>query len=185
MKGKEGRPQAIINIADILTFLGEDIEREGLLSTPIRYIKMLEEFLNPPEFKFTTFTEPKADEMIIVDPIPFYSFCEHHLLPFFGDAHVAYIPNNGVIVGLSKIPRVVDMFARRLQNQERIGWQIAEYLQEKLDARGVAVVLRARHMCMEMRGVRKPGAQTTTSTMLGRFKENENTRQEFLKLIKL
>lgn len=172
------------NVEDILNYFQQDTSREGLKETPRRYIKMLEEFLHPEPFKFTTFTDDKADEMIIVDRIPFYSFCEHHLLPFFGEAHVAYIPN-GKIVGLSKIPRVVDMFARRLQNQERITHQVADFLMENLQPKGVAVVLQARHMCMEMRGVRKPGASTTTSATLGRFRESENTRQEFLKLIKI
>jgi GTP cyclohydrolase I len=121
--------------------------------------------------------------LVIVKDIPFYSLCEHHLAPFFGVAHVGYIPA-GKIVGLSKIPRVVDMFSRRLQNQERVTDQISSYLMTNLLPHGVAVVLTARHLCVEMRGVEKPGAITTTSSMKGRFRTEINTRQEFLQLIK-
>jgi GTP cyclohydrolase I len=160
----------------------ENIYREGLVQTPDRYIKFLRQFLNPEKFNFTTF-EADTDEMVIVKNIPFYSLCEHHLAPFFGVGHIGYIPGDR-IVGLSKIPRVLDMFARRLQNQERITKQVSEYLMEHLKPKGVAVILQARHLCMEMRGVEKPGAETTTSAMVGRFKENVNTRQEFLNLIK-
>lgn len=158
-------------------------DREGLKDTPKRYINMLDQFLNPPEFKFTTFKNEKMDEMVIVKHIPFYSICEHHLVPFFGTGSIAYIPRDK-IVGLSKLPRVLDMFARRFQNQERITQQVATYIEKELDAQGVAVVLEARHLCMEMRGVEKPGTVTTTSTMLGAFKTQVNARQEFLQLIK-
>lgn len=158
--------------------------REGLNGTPKRVAKFYQEFLNPPEFNFTTFKNEGMNEMVIVKQIPFYSICEHHLVPFFGVGHIAYIPN-GKIVGLSKLPRVLDMFARRFQNQERITHQVAEYIQTNLDQpAGVAVILEARHLCMEMRGVEKPGAVTTTSTMLGVFKTQINARQEFLQLIK-
>lgn len=168
----------------LLCYNGSAPEREGLKDTPKRYVKFLEEFLAPPEFNFTTFTnEEKNDEIVIVKNIPFYSLCEHHLAPFFGTAHIAYIPTDK-IVGISKIPRTLEMFARRPQNQERITQQVSAYLMEKLNPKGVAVVLNARHMCMEMRGVEKPGAETVTSSMLGVFKTQMNCRQEFLQLIK-
>lgn len=170
-------------VANILAYVGENNVREGLLETPKRYIKFLNEFLNPPDFKFTTFENDGSDEMIIVKDIPFYSLCEHHMAPFFGTAHVAYIPNKR-IVGISKIPRAVDTIANKLQNQERITKQIADLLMKELSPKGVAVVLTARHMCMEMRGVKKPGANTITSCMLGTFKDEINCRQEFLNLIK-
>lgn len=175
------KKDAVYAVETILEYVGET-GREGLLETPNRYVKFLDEFLHPPKFNFTTFAKD-TDEMVIVKDIPFYSLCEHHIAPFFGVAHVAYIPNDR-IVGISKIPRTVDMFANRLQNQERITSQVGEYLMEQLDAKGVAVVLSARHMCMEMRGVKKAGACTITSAMYGLFKDEINTRQEFLNLIK-
>jgi GTP cyclohydrolase I len=158
--------------------------REGLKETPKRYIKFLEQFLNPPEFKFTTFQNEGCDEMVVVKDIAFYSLCEHHLAPFFGTAAIAYIPNDGLIVGLSKLPRVLLKFASRLQNQERISTQVAEFINEHLQPKGVAVVLTARHMCMEMRGVKAAGAVTTTSAMLGCFKDDDKCRNEFLQHIK-
>ncbi len=161
----------------------EAFAREGLVNTPERVDRFYDEFFNPPELKFTVFDAEGMNEMVCVHNIPFYSICEHHLVPFFGEGHIAYIPNKK-IVGLSKLPRVLDMFARRFQNQERITAQTATYIEEHLSAFGVAVVLKARHMCMEMRGVRKPGTYTTTSTMLGVFKTDFNARQEFLQLIK-
>lgn len=171
-------------IQSLLTGLGEDITREGLKETPNRYLSFLKEFLSPKEsFKFTTFSNDGSDEIVIVKDIAYYSLCEHHLVPFFGTAAVAYIPN-GRIVGLSKIPRTVDFFSRRLQNQERITKQVADFLQEKLNPVGVAVVLTGRHMCMEMRGVQKPGCVTTTSATLGAFRDEAVARQEFLSLIK-
>jgi GTP cyclohydrolase I len=171
-------------VRNLLTNLGEDVTREGLLDTPRRYLSFLGEFLaQKEEFRFTTFENDGSDEMIIVKDINYFSLCEHHLVPFFGTAAVAYIPN-GKIVGLSKIPRTVDFFARRLQNQERITKQVADFLQEKLNPLGVAVVLTGRHMCMEMRGVQKPGCVTTTSATLGAFRDEMNTRQEFLSLLK-
>jgi GTP cyclohydrolase I len=171
------------HVKAILKHIGEDTEREGLIETPKRYIKFLEQFTNPENFKFTTFSNEGIDEMVLVSDIPFYSLCEHHLAPFFGTGSIAYIPSDK-IVGLSKIPRVLDMFARKPQNQERITHQVAEYLMKELNPRGVAVVLKARHLCVEMRGVKKPGTLTTTSSMLGVFKTQINTRQEFLNLIK-
>jgi GTP cyclohydrolase I len=167
----------------ILRHLGEDVEREGLKDTPMRYIKFMQEFLGDKPFNFTTFDAEGTDEMIIQTNIPFYSLCEHHVAPFFGTADVAYIPN-GKIVGLSKLARCVDLYANRLQNQERITTQIAERLQEELDAVGVAVHLRAQHLCMCMRGVKKHDTWTSTSKMLGVFKDDLNARNEFLSLIK-
>lgn len=171
------------NFKRILQYLGEDPDREGLKDTPKRYIKFMKEFLQPKEFNFTTFDAEGSDEMIVQTNIPFYSLCEHHTAPFFGVAHVAYIPN-GKIVGLSKLARTVDMFANRFQNQERITTQIAEKIQSELDPLGVAVVLKAQHLCMCMRGVKKHDTWTTTSKMLGAFKNDLNARNEFLNLIK-
>ena len=156
--------------------------REGLQETPKRYIKFLKEFLGTPDFNFTTFDSEGMDQMIIQTNIPFYSLCEHHLAPFYGHAHVAYIPN-GKIVGLSKLARTVDLYARNFQNQERITSQVAERLQKELNASGVAVVITAQHLCMSMRGVKKHDTHTTTSKMLGTFKDDINARQEFLNLI--
>jgi len=182
----EGNPSVDVedNVRRLLQFIGEDTSREGLLETPKRYVKFLTEFTNPPEFKCTAFDSEGMDEMIVQTDISFYSFCEHHLAPFFGEGYIAYIPN-GKIIGLSKLARTLEFFSRRPQNQERITTQVAEYLQEKLDPIGVGVVLRARHMCMEMRGVEKPGVFTTTSKMIGQFKQDLNTKHEFLKLIRL
>lgn len=167
----------------ILKYIGEDPEREGLLETPKRYLHFLEEFLNPPDFKFTTFVEKDQNDMVIVANIPFFSFCEHHIAPFFGVGHIAYIPSNGKIVGLSKLARTLELYSRRLQNQERITKQVAERIQHELDCEGVAVVLKAQHLCMAMRGVKKHDTWTTTSKLLGSFKEGP-LRNEFLHLIK-
>jgi GTP cyclohydrolase IA len=172
-------------VKEILQGCGEDITRDGLIETPKRYIKFLKEFLNPAPFKLTTFENNEgSDEMVIVKDINFYSLCEHHLVPFFGTGAVAYIPSGNRIVGISKLARTLDNFARNLQNQERITQQVATFLMESLTPKGVAVVLEARHLCMEMRGIQKPGATTTTSAMIGCFKTDINCRQEFLKLIK-
>lgn len=170
------------NVTRILQYLGEDSKREGLKETPSRYIKFLKEFYDTPEFKLTTFKNEGIDEMILVKDIPFYSLCEHHIAPFFGSASIAYIPNE-TIVGISKLPRTLEKFARRLQNQERITHDVAKFLMQELNPKGVAVVLKARHLCMEMRGIKKSGAQTVTSHMAGVFKTDLNCRQEFLKLI--
>jgi GTP cyclohydrolase I len=170
-----------------LRALGEDPDREGLLSTPQRVAKSLrfltsgygmsvEQVLNN-----AIFTED-SDEMVVVRDVELYSMCEHHMLPFFGKAHVAYIPE-GRIVGLSKIPRVVDVFARRLQVQERLTTQVAKALEAALAPKGVAVVIEARHLCMMMRGVEKQNSFATTSCMLGQFKSDSKTRAEFLNLI--
>jgi GTP cyclohydrolase I len=167
------------NITRVLQYFGEDVEREGLKETPKRYIKFLKEFLNPPEWICTTFEGEGYDEMIIQTGIPFHSLCEHHIAPFFGYGTIAYIPNKR-IVGLSKLARTLETFARRLQNQERITTQVAEFLMEKLEPRGVAVQLTAKHMCMEMRGVKKHNTWTTTTKLTGRFKEDNSVRMEFL-----
>ena len=161
----------------------DDTEREGLKDTPKRYIKFLREFLSPPEFIFTTFDAEGTDEMIVQSNIPFYSLCEHHIAPFFGVAHIAYIPDKK-IVGLSKLARTLELYSRRLQNQERITTQIAERLMNELNPLGVGVVLKAQHLCMSMRGVKKHDTHTTTSKLLGFFKEDLNCRNEFLSLIK-
>ena len=168
---------------NILKELGEDTSREGLLETPKRYIKFMREFLEEKEFNFTTFDSEGTDEMIIQTNIPFYSLCEHHVAPFFGVGHIAYIPNKK-IVGLSKLARCLDLYANKLQNQERITTQVAERLMLELDAKGVAVVLKAQHLCMCMRGVKKHDTWTITSKLIGAFKEDDKARNEFLNMIK-
>ncbi len=160
----------------------DDSSREGLRDTPERYVKFLTEFLNPPEFNMTVFDSEGMDEMVVQSNIPFYSLCEHHLVPFYGFAHVGYIPN-GKIVGLSKLARTVELFSRRLQNQERITQQVADYLGENLHPAGVAVVIKAQHLCMAMRGVKKHDVWTTTSKLTGLFKEDQSCRNEFLNFI--
>lgn len=171
------------NFVRILQYLGEDPTREGLRETPKRYIKFMREFLQPKEFNFTSFDAEGTDEMIIQTNIPFYSLCEHHTAPFFGTAAVAYIPDKK-IVGLSKLARTVDLFANRFQNQERITSQIAEKIQKELNPKGVAVSLKAQHLCMSMRGVKKHDTWTTTTKLLGLFKEDQDARNEFLSYIR-
>jgi GTP cyclohydrolase I len=170
-------------LAKVLKYLNEDPKREGLVETPKRYLKFMKEFLSPPDFKYTSFENEGTDDMIVQKNIPFFSLCEHHIAPFFGVAHVAYIPN-GKIVGLSKLARTVETYSRRLQNQERITQQIAERLMDELNAKGVAVVMEAEHLCMAMRGVKKHGVTTTTSKMMGIFFDESKTRNEFMQLIK-
>jgi GTP cyclohydrolase IA len=171
----------------LLEGVGENPEREGLLKTPERVARSLRfltsGYRQDPEqlLKKAVFTE-SYDEMVLVRDIDIYSMCEHHMLPFFGKAHVAYIPD-GKIVGLSKIPRVVEVFARRLQVQERLTQQIRDAIQNVLQPRGVGVVIEATHMCMVMRGVEKQNSVTTTSAMSGEFLTNQSTRSEFLRLI--
>jgi len=165
----------------ILKDLGENPTREGLRDTPKRYIKFMREFLEPKVFNFTTFDAEGTDEMIIQKDIPFYSLCEHHTAPFFGVAAVAYVPDKK-IVGLSKLARTVDLYANRFQNQERITNQIAERIWDELQPKGVAVSLKAQHLCMCMRGVKKHDTWTITSKLLGIFHEGE-ARAEFLKYI--
>tara|TARA_R100000935_G_scaffold28725_3_gene49122 strand:+ start:4069 stop:4650 length:582 start_codon:yes stop_codon:yes gene_type:complete len=167
----------------LLQHFGEDINREGLKDTPKRFIKFFEEFLNPPKWKCTTFEGEGYDEMIVQTNIPFHSLCEHHIAPFFGTATIAYIPNKR-IVGLSKLSRTLETFARRLQNQERITMQVAEFLFNELEPIGVGVQLTAKHMCMEMRGVKKHDTHTTTTKLIGVFKTDASVRQEFLNAIK-
>ena len=170
-------------VQTLLASIGQDVKREGLIDTPKRYVKFLKEFCAPQKFKFTMFENEGSDRMIIVKDIPFFSLCEHHLAPFFGTAAIAYIPNDK-IVGLSKLPRTLDLFARKPQNQERIGKEVADYLMNKLKPQGVAVMIQARHLCVEMRGVQKHSVQTITSEMRGVFLDDINCRQEFLSLIK-
>lgn len=169
-------------VTDILKSYNLDTEREGLKETPKRVHKFLTEWLttgDEPEFNCTTFDGEQMDQMIVQTNIPFYSVCEHHLLPFFGTATVAYIPSDR-IVGLSKLARIIDFYARRPQNQERITKQSALFLESKTRALGVGVVIRARHMCMEMRGIKAAGAETVTSYLCGLFKQSPTVRQEFL-----
>jgi GTP cyclohydrolase I len=168
----------------ILRNIGEQPEREGLLNTPKRVARMYNELtagyhVDPEKLINGAIFEVDYDEMVVVKDIDFYSMCEHHMLPFYGRAHVAYIPN-GKVVGLSKIPRIVEMFARRLQIQEQMTSQIASFIQETLDPLGVAVVVEGAHMCAMMRGVKKANTKMTTSKMLGIFRENDKTRAEFM-----
>ena len=171
----------------ILELLGEEPQREGLLATPVRVAKAMQFLVpgysqNPEEILRSAMFKEDYKQMVIVKDIEIYSLCEHHMLPFFGKAHVAYIPN-GYIVGLSKIPRVVDIFARRLQIQERLTMQIKDCIQRTLDPLGVMVVIEAQHMCMQMRGVEKQNSLTTTSDFTGFFQQAK-TREEFMNLIK-
>tara|TARA_B100001250_G_C19801576_1_gene791350 strand:+ start:1470 stop:2045 length:576 start_codon:yes stop_codon:yes gene_type:complete len=174
---------------ELLEVIGEDTEREGLLKTPKRvakswefltqgYDQNLDEIINEAIFN------ESAKDMVIVKDIEFYSLCEHHLIPFYGKAHVGYIPN-GKIIGLSKIPRIIDFYAQRLQVQERLTNQIATCIQDLLNPKGVAVIMEGRHFCMLMRGVQKQNSIASTSSMLGTFKEKSNTRNEFLKLVEV
>jgi len=172
--------------AGILTVLGEDVQREGLVKTPERVAKAMQFLTQGYEMDADQLVEQAIfneaySEMVIVKDIEVYSLCEHHMLPFFGKAHVAYIPE-GKIVGLSKIPRVVDAYARRLQVQERLTIEIRDCLQRTLHPKGVAVVLECSHMCMQMRGVQKQNSSTTTSAFTGIFLSNEATRKEFINL---
>lgn len=173
--------------AELLTRIGEDPSRDGLLNTPKRmeksmafltqgYTQSIDAVLHGALF------DVHYDEMVIVKEIEFYSQCEHHLLPFFGRAHVAYVPN-GKVIGLSKIPRIIDVFARRLQVQERLTQQIAQAIEDAIQPQGVGVIVEAQHLCMMMRGVEKQGSSTVTSAMLGVFKSQQQTRNEFLSLV--
>ena len=175
------------NIKSILTELGESPEREGLIKTPERVSKSMA-FLtsgykeNPSKILKAAMFAENYSQMVLVKDIELYSLCEHHMLPFFGKAHIAYIPN-GHIVGLSKIPRIVDVFSRRLQVQERLTDEIKDCLQDTLNPKGVAVVIEAQHLCMQMRGVQKQHSSTTTSAFSGMFLKDEKTRAEFMNLI--
>ena len=175
-------------VARLLEELGEDTTREGLVDTPRRVadsLRFLTEGydLDPAEIVGDAVFNEDYDDLVVVRDVNFFSLCEHHLLPFFGRAHIAYLPR-GRVVGLSKVPRIVDAFAHRLQLQERLTRQIAEALHEVLEPDGVAVVIEARHLCMEMRGVEKQGSETLTSCMLGTFRDDPRTRAEFLDLIR-
>ena len=176
------------NYSSIIQGIGEDVNREGLVKTPKRaakaikfltkgYNEDIQKILNGAVF------QTDNDEMVIVRNIELYSLCEHHLLPFFGKAHIAYIPS-GKVIGLSKLARLVDVYARRLQIQESLTTQIAQTIQDVTEAQGVAVVVEAKHLCMMMRGVEKQNSSMTTSSMLGLFRQNHSTRQEFLSLIR-
>ena len=175
-------------VARLLEELGEDTTREGLVDTPRRVADSLRYLtegygLDPAEIVGDALFSEDYDDMVVVRDVNFFSLCEHHLLPFFGRVHVAYLPK-GKVVGLSKVPRIVDAFAHRLQLQERLTRQIAEALNEVLEPNGVAVVIEARHLCMEMRGVEKQDSDTLTSCMLGAFRDDSRTRSEFLELIR-
>lgn len=175
------------HFADIITGIGEDLSREGLIKTPLRaastlrfltqgYFQNIKEIVNDATF------ESGMNEMVIVKNIELYSLCEHHLLPFFGKCHVAYLPR-GKVIGLSKIPRIVDLFARRLQIQENLTKQIADCILDITEAAGVGVIIEAQHLCMMMRGVEKQNSSMTTSMMLGCFRDDSRTRAEFLNLV--
>jgi len=175
-------------VKEILSAIGEDPKREGLKDTPKRVARMYAELFaglhKDPAKELTVFQEEEHEEMVMVKEIPFYSMCEHHLVPFAGKAHVVYIPTKGKVTGLSKLVRVVEGFARRPQVQERLTSQIADCLMQKLKPQGVMVIIEAEHLCMSMRGVKKPGAMTTTSAVRGIFQKNAKTRSEALSLLK-
>ena len=180
----DGGPNGVeAAVHEILTEIGEDPDREGLIGTPGRVHRMYTELtagyhVDPERLINDAIFDIAYSEMVVVKDIPFYSLCEHHLLPFFGTAAVAYIPK-GKVIGLSKIPRIVEMYARRLQVQERMTQQVADFLMERLEPKGVGVVLEATHLCAAMRGVRKPGTTMTTAAVLGLFRRNDKTRNEF------
>ena len=175
-------PAAEAAAADLLRALGADLETEGLRDTPRRMAGAYAELLTAQPFSLTTFpNEEGYDELVLAREIPFHSLCMHHLLPFHGVAHVAYLPGDRII-GLSKLARVVELFARELQLQERLTCQVADWLRDNLRPKGVGVVIEAEHMCMSLRGVQKPGSRTVTSALHGLVREDPRTRQEFLAL---
>jgi GTP cyclohydrolase IA len=176
------RERARAAARELLTALGVDLRPEGVSRTPDRLVGVYEELLTPAEFEPTTFPNDGGyDELVVARGIPFHSLCEHHLLPFVGVAHVGYLPGERIL-GLSKLARVVDLFARSLQVQERLTTQIAEWLQRELAPKGVGVVIEAEHLCMSLRGVQKAGASTVTSALHGTIRDDSRTRQEFLAL---
>ncbi|MDR2903420.1 MAG: GTP cyclohydrolase I FolE [Clostridiales bacterium] len=174
-------------VKEILYAIGEDPSREGLLETPERVAKMYEEIFaglhKDPRDDVKFFNESYTDEMVLVKDIPFYSMCEHHLLPFFGYAHVVYIPQKGRLLGLSKLARIVDTLSKKPQLQERLSCEIADLLDKETNCIGVAVVIEAEHLCMTMRGIKKPGAKTVTSALRGLIKADHRSRAEALNLI--
>lgn len=185
---KVNRAQIEEAVRLILEAIGEDPGREGLLDTPKRVAKMYEEIFSgidqdPGEY-FETIFEEDHEELVLVKDIPFYSMCEHHLVPFYGKAHVAYIPRNGKVTGLSKLARAVEAVSKRPQLQERITSTIADTIMEKLEPYGVMIIIEAEHMCMTMRGVKKPGSKTVTSAVRGIFAKDHRVRSEVLALIK-
>ncbi|KPL24343.1 MAG: GTP cyclohydrolase [Phycisphaerae bacterium SM1_79] len=174
-------------VREILTAVGEDTQREGLKETPERVARMYAELLggmreDPKRYLSSVFTE-NYDEIVLLRNIPFYSICEHHLMPFIGSAHVAYLPS-GTVLGVSKLARIVDCFARRLQTQERLTYQIADFVMDSLKPQGVTVVLEASHSCMTIRGTKKPGSVMVTSALRGIFKRDPKSRSEVLSLIR-
>lgn len=175
-------------IREILDAVGEDVSREGLKETPRRVADMYAEIFDglkqDPKKHVKIFAEEDNNGLVIVRDIPLYSICEHHLLPFFGVAHIAYLPKNGKIIGLSKLARIVNTFAKRPQLQERIGANVADFLEKNLDPLGVAVIIQAEHLCMTMRGVKSAGAKTQTSALRGTIKTDFKTRSEVLSLLK-
>lgn len=175
-------------VREILIAVGEDPDREGLLETPKRVANMYEEIFagltEDPKQHIKFFNEQSNDEMVIVKDIPFYSMCEHHLLPFFGKAHIGYIPSDNKIIGLSKLARIVDNFAKKPQVQERLTSDIADFLNDNLQPKGVAVIMEAEHMCMTMRGARAAGSKTQTSALRGIMRTDAKTRAEVLSLFK-
>jgi len=175
-------------VKDILEAIGENPARKDLLDTPLRVAEMYEEIFagirQDPQKELEVILDQKHDEIILLKGIPLYSVCEHHLLPFVGKAHIAYIPKQGRVTGLSKLARVVDILAKRPQVQERLTTQIADMITSKLKPQGCMVIIEAEHLCMSMRGIKKPGALTITSAVRGIFKQNEKTRAETLALIK-
>ena len=173
-------------VKEILIAVGEDTEREGLKKTPERVARMYAELLSgmhedPKKHLKSTFTE-SYDEIVLLRDIPFYSICEHHLMPFIGSAHVAYLPT-GTVLGISKLARIVDCFARRLQTQERLTFQIADFLMESLKSQGVAVIIESSHSCMTIRGIKKPGSVMVTSALRGLFRRDPKSRNEVLSLM--
>ena len=175
-------------VREILIAVGEDPDREGLLETPKRVANMYEEIFagltEDPKQHIKLFNEQSNDEMVIVKDIPFYSMCEHHLLPFFGKAHIGYIPSDNKIIGLSKLARIVDNFAKKPQVQERLTSDIADFLNDNLQPKGVAVIMEAEHMCMTMRGARAAGSKTQTSALRGIMRTDAKTRADVLSLLK-
>lgn len=174
-------------VREILIAIGEDPDREGLVETPKRVANMYEEIFagieDDPTRHLKVFNEGNNDEMVIVRDIPMYSMCEHHLLPFVGKAHIAYIPSEGKVIGLSKLARIVDSFSKKPQLQERLTSQIADFLEENLSPKGVAVVVEAEHLCMTMRGARAAGATTQTSALRGSMRKDARTRAEAMSLL--